>query len=367
MSTFDVQVGGKEAESDGRNVARMYVPTLQERVHTAMLGPFGLGLEIVNFILSMLIFLAYIAELYDADIYYSHSRLAVEAFATTFFIFDFALHLFVASDPWRYVFTAHGVIDLVTIIPSLVMFIDPNSRSSLMFVFRVLRICRALRVLRLAHYVQLKKHSFEYELLSRVNDYEMASELLDANATKTSALKDMLLARASVCPGSSTLILNLIRSYYIGQYIKRPTWRKKWIREYLDGMTYQVFPIMFSNRFHRRKFDVVARHMYEKYCVLLVSALSTKENWNAGSSCDTTPVNPIQLVPFGSRIREGDIGFVIAKSASDVMGIVNSYGYWDDSSGGGRRQSENLLSPTRLLQIEPRTIDGENLRKTLIM
>lgn len=46
----------------GRSVAHVYVPTLQERVHVSMLGPFGLALELINFALSMLIFFAYIAE-----------------------------------------------------------------------------------------------------------------------------------------------------------------------------------------------------------------------------------------------------------------------------------------------------------------
>lgn len=46
----------------GRSVAQVYVPTLQERAHVALAGPYGLALELVNFALSMLIFFAYIAE-----------------------------------------------------------------------------------------------------------------------------------------------------------------------------------------------------------------------------------------------------------------------------------------------------------------
>ncbi|POM78296.1 Hypothetical protein PHPALM_4190 [Phytophthora palmivora] len=523
-------------------------------------GPCGLALEIVNFALSMLIFFAYIAELYDQDIYFSHSRTAVEMVATTFFIFDFGLHLFVATDPWKYVFSAHGMIDLVTIIPSLIVFIDPGRRSDLMFVFRVLRIFRVLRVLRLAHYIQFKKHGFEYELgvfilstiavilcaagifqalesdeydedqklqfheslyfvlvtvstigkvfdmvislrapnwamfiigiftivpaeanklnalakqnnswdkevsvkssghvivsgynlsastvleflqefyhpsrgsiqldvifisdeppslelmcilekqkyrrktsylrgslmkerdqcrvkmasatavfflannrhepaqqdaatilhavsirnyadscgkhvdiyvqlLSRVHEYEMSSMLLGANATKTSALKDMLLARAAICPGSSTLILNLIRSYHLGQYAKRRKWSKAWIHEYLDGLTYQIFPIIFPSRFDHRKFGVVARHIYERYGALLISTFIKKaDRENYGSQ------GAVSLAPFGSFIYEG--------TASDVIRIVNSYGYWEECSDGERRPSANLMtSPVRV-------------------
>ncbi|EEY59638.1 uncharacterized protein PITG_12221 [Phytophthora infestans T30-4] len=532
-------------------------------------GSYGLALELVNFALSMLIFLAYIAELYDQDIYYSHSRFAVEVVATSFFIFDFGLHLFVANDPWKYVFSGHGMIDLVTIIPSLIVFVDPGTRSNLMFVFRVLRIFRILRVLRLARYIKFKKHGFEYELgvfifstiavilcaagiyqalesdgydeddkleyhdslyfvlvtvstigygdvtprtllghvfvivaiiaiftivpaevnklnalaklskpwdkevtvkasghvivsgynlsaitvleflqefyhpsrgsihldvvfisdeppspellcvlekqkyrrrtsylrgslmkerdqcrvkmasatavfflannrnepakqdaatilhavsirnyadtcgkhvdiyvqlLSRVHEYEMLSALLGANATKTSALKDMLLARAAVCPGSSTLILNLIRSYHVGQYTKRRVWSKGWIHEYLDGLTYQIFPIMFSSRFDDRKFGSVARHMYEKYGALLFSIFSRNCSADEGTHGGT-----VYLAPFGTLISEGDIGFVIAKSASDVIRIVNSYGYWESESEEDLRSSASMLtSPVRI-------------------
>ncbi|OWZ08324.1 hypothetical protein PHMEG_00019148 [Phytophthora megakarya] len=510
----------------------------------------------------MVIFFAYIAELYDKDIYYSDSRTAVEMVATTFFIFDFGLHIFVASDPWKYVFSALGMIDLVTIVPSLIVFIDPGRRSNLMFVFRVLRIFRILRVLRLAHYIQFKKHGFEYELgvfilstiavilcaagifqalesdeydedrklqfhdslyfvlvtvstigygdisphtvlghvfvivviigiftivpaevnklnelakqnkpwdkevavkssghivvsgynlsattvleflqefyhpsrgsihldvvfisdeppslelicilekqkyrrrtsylrgslmkerdqcrvkmasatavfflannrhepaqqdaatilhavsirnytdscgkqvdiyvqlLSRVREYEMSAMLLGANATKTSALKDMLLARAIICPGSSTLILNLIRSYHLGQYAKRRKWCKAWIHEYLDGLTYEIFPITFSSRFEHCKFGIVARHIYEKYGALLIST-SNKDSQGA-----------VHLAPFSSFIQEGDIGFVIARTASDVIHIVNTYGYWEESSERERRVSPSLVtSPVRV-------------------
>ncbi|KAG6574504.1 Calcium-activated potassium channel slowpoke [Phytophthora cinnamomi] len=316
----------------GRSVARVYVPTLQERVHVAMLGPFGLALEVINFALSMLIFLAYIAELYNQSIYYSDSRTAVEMIVTSFFIFDFGLNMFIAAEPWKFVFSARGMIDLVTIIPSLIVFIRPGSRSNLMFVFRVLRIFRILRVLRLARYIKFKKHGFEYELgvfiLSTIavilcaagiyqaleSDHYGEDEKLQFHdslyfvlvTVSTIGYGDitprtllghifvivMIIGIFTIVPAevnklnelakqsnawdkevdvkstghvivSGTLILNLIRSYHLGQYAKRRTWGKAWIHEYLDGLTYQIFPIIFSSRFDHRKFGVVARHIYE--------------------------------------------------------------------------------------------------------
>ncbi|KAK1930608.1 Calcium-activated potassium channel subunit alpha-1 [Phytophthora citrophthora] len=181
------------------------------------------------------------------------------------------------------------------------------------------------------------------QLLSRVYEYEISSMLLGATVTKTSGVKDMLLARAAVCPGSSTLILNLIRSYHLGQYAKRRKWGKAWIHEYLDGLTYQVFPMIFSSRFGHQKFGVVARHIYENYGALLISIFNRNADQDASSrGCS------VQLAPFGSFIREGDIGFVIARTASDVIRIVNSYGYWEGVEENLRASASLLATPVRV-------------------
>ncbi|KAF1771930.1 NAD(P)-binding domain [Phytophthora cactorum] len=520
---------------------------------------------------------------------------------TSFFIFDFGLHLFVANDPWKYVFSGHGMIDLVTIIPSLIVFVDPGTRSNLMFVFRVLRIFRILRLgvfilstiavilcaagiyqalesdeydnddklefhdslyfvlvtvstigkhndlyfkyllenlitkslvcaligygdvtprtllghvfvivaiiaisrsnklnalaklsnpwdkevvvkssghvivsgynlsastvleflqefyhpsrgsihldvvfisdeppspellcvlekqkyrrrtsyLRgslmkerdqcrvkmasatavfflannrnepaqqdaatILHAVSIRnytdtcgKHVDIYvQLLSRVYEYEMSSALLGANA-KNSALKDVLLARAAVCPGSSTLILNLIRSYHLGQYAKRRKWSKGWIHEvqywpqqlhtrtviilsmmllllsqYLDGLTYQVFPIIFSSRFDDRKYGVVARHMYE-----IGTVQQVKEHTAVLFICPLLA----RLLAKGKRRR---VTIIVVKfhinqrvsaqqgyrTASDVIRIVNSYGYWENDPKGPQIVCEFVDSPVRV-------------------
>lgn len=45
-----------------RSVARVYEPSLQEKARSVLEGQWGLYLEIANFLLSMLIFSIYIAE-----------------------------------------------------------------------------------------------------------------------------------------------------------------------------------------------------------------------------------------------------------------------------------------------------------------
>ncbi|GMF35867.1 unnamed protein product [Phytophthora fragariaefolia] len=315
-------------------------------------------------------------------IYFSDSRTAVEMILTSFFIVDFGLHLFIAIEPWKFVLSPHGIIDLVTIIPAVIVvglsfsvkriysvltaqfflqFIDPGygditphtllghvfvivmiigiftivpaevnklnalakqsnqwgkevvvrssghvivsgynlsassvlvflqefyhptrgsihldvvfmsddpPSSELLYILGKQKYRRRTSYLRgslmkevdkcrvkmasataifflansrhepaqqdaatILHAVSIRNyvdscgnHADIYvQLLSRVYEFEMSSVLLGANATKTSELKDMLLARAAVCPGSSTLILNLIRSYHLGQNAKQPS------------------------------------------------------------------------------------------------------------------------------------------------
>lgn len=69
------------------------------------------------------------------------------------------------------------------------------------------------------------------QLLAHQEQHEMASLFLGANTTTTSTLKSMILARAAVCPGASTLLLNLLHSVDVSEYSKRQSWNKLWIQE----------------------------------------------------------------------------------------------------------------------------------------
>lgn len=69
------------------------------------------------------------------------------------------------------------------------------------------------------------------QLRSRHEQHEVASQFLGANTTRTSKLRTMIIARAAVCPGASTLILNLLQSVELADYSKRQSWSKLWIQE----------------------------------------------------------------------------------------------------------------------------------------
>uniref|UniRef100_K3WYL8 Uncharacterized protein n=1 Tax=Globisporangium ultimum (strain ATCC 200006 / CBS 805.95 / DAOM BR144) TaxID=431595 RepID=K3WYL8_GLOUD len=90
------------------------------------------------------------------------------------------------------------------------------------------------------------------QLSSREEEFETTADFLGAITTRTSALKSMILARSALCPGASTLILNLLHSPDIAEYSKRNKWSKVWIQE--------IFPIIFSERFQFEKYEEVARN-----------------------------------------------------------------------------------------------------------
>ncbi|TYZ64091.1 hypothetical protein PybrP1_009118 [[Pythium] brassicae (nom. inval.)] len=547
------------------SMARVYVPSLREKTRAALEGRWGLYLEATNFALSVLIFSVYIAELYTDGFSSSVAHRCIELCVTLFFIFDLALHLFAAPNPWSYLLSPHGIIDLLTIIPSVIVFLVPATRSQLFFVLRVLRIFRALRVLRLKQFIRFKKSKFDYELavfilssvavvlcaagmfhaleeshyishgdsldfhealyfvlvttatigygdisprttmgqmfvivliigiftivphevsklnrlakqshdwdkdyvsksnasghvivsgselttdavldflrefyhasrgnihldvvflsdlppsrelarvlttekyrwrtcylrgnltnsadqqrvqlgnttavfllankqlsrdpveqdaatvlhtlsvrnfadsngasmgiytqlLSQQEQHEMTSQFLGANATRTSKLRTLILARAAVCPGASTLILNLLQSVDLSDYSKRESWSKLWIQE--------LFPMVFTDKFQFEKFEDVARNVFERYGAILLTVYDKKIQRVARSGSEDGSVNGasrMPLAPFQSYICEGDIGFVMAKSASVVLHIVNTYGFWQQEEGEecGERQ-----------------------------
>lgn len=71
-------------------------------------------------------------------------------------------------------------------------------------------------------YVQLGSHD---------EDCEMTSSLLGASSIQTPVLQNMILARGAVCPGASTLILNLVHSMDSSEYKTKSDPTKLWVHE----------------------------------------------------------------------------------------------------------------------------------------
>jgi potassium large conductance calcium-activated channel subfamily M alpha protein 1 len=156
--------------------------------------------------------------------------------------------------------------------------------------------------------VYLQRLTFTSDKANLNNEEEeeedMACFLLGANIMKIIPLQHAMLARASICPGTGVFLLNLIRSVDINvQYAKyRPFWNDSfshtsscvWLDEYIDGMSYQIYPIIFSKKFRGLLFEQVVEEIYRHYRAI-VFALHVKNHMTHGT----------KLCPFGHVLQEG--------------------------------------------------------------
>jgi len=76
---------------------------------------------------------------------------ALEWFFTIAFTLEYAARLACVRHPWRYARSAFGVIDLLAILPSYLVFFFPGANA--LIDVRVLRLLRIFRLLKLGHYV----------------------------------------------------------------------------------------------------------------------------------------------------------------------------------------------------------------------
>lgn len=90
---------------------------------------------------------------------------------TIFFSIEYILRIITDKKPGRYIFSAMGLIDIIAIIPSLLLFVTPQISPAV----RLLRILRALRILRLFRVIRLARSSTKKASRKRTKE---AKELL---------------------------------------------------------------------------------------------------------------------------------------------------------------------------------------------
>jgi voltage-gated potassium channel len=90
-----------------------------------------------------------------------HARLkgpfdAAEWFFTALFTLDYAARLLSVERPWRYARSFFGIVDLLSVLPSYLALIFPETQS--LIDVRVLRLLRVFRIFRLTHYLTEYQH-----------------------------------------------------------------------------------------------------------------------------------------------------------------------------------------------------------------
>ena len=83
---------------------------------------------------------------------YLHIFLVIEWFFTIFFTIEYILRLYCVHKPWKYATSFFGVIDLLAIIPTYLMFFMAGAQS--LIVIRSLRLLRVFRIFKIGSYME---------------------------------------------------------------------------------------------------------------------------------------------------------------------------------------------------------------------
>lgn len=83
---------------------------------------------------------------------YNDELYAIEWIITITFTIEYILRILAVKEPWRYVFSLYGLIDLLAILPTFLSLLFPQTRYLL--VIRALRLMRVFRIFKLTHFVK---------------------------------------------------------------------------------------------------------------------------------------------------------------------------------------------------------------------
>ncbi|KAK1946844.1 Calcium-activated potassium channel subunit alpha-1 [Phytophthora citrophthora] len=135
-------------------------------------------------------------------------------------------------------------------------------------------------------------------------------------ALNTSQLRTAIVARNVVCPGAIALILNLIYSPVERHLTQGRRSRTPWVTEYAGGLQNLLFPVVLPENFDGLLFEDAAEQLYLRFHVMLVALYDRTAKLFGEKST--------RLCPFGERLEENDLVFVIAPSASVAQHAVDS-------------------------------------------
>ena len=105
--------------------------------------------------LILAIILSIIAVMFEsvAEVRNEHGQLlnVIEWIFTILFTIEYGLRIVSLGQPWRYIRSFYGLVDLIAILPTYISMFVPGSQY--LMVIRVLRLLRIFRVLKLAQYL----------------------------------------------------------------------------------------------------------------------------------------------------------------------------------------------------------------------
>jgi len=113
--------------------------------------PAGKFFDVVLLITILLSVLVIMLESVDSiEIKYANAFEITEWFFTILFTFEYVARILCARRPLRYIFSFYGVVDLLSILPTYLMFLESEEIHRL-GVIRAVRLLRAFRIFKLGH------------------------------------------------------------------------------------------------------------------------------------------------------------------------------------------------------------------------
>ncbi len=112
----------------------------------------GLAFDIALLVFIVLsILLVMLESIEDINAKYDTLFSVAEWVVTIMFSVEYAMRIFVSKKPLKYVFSALGIIDLLSILPKYLAFFALGSNA--LIAIRALRLLRVFRLLKLARYI----------------------------------------------------------------------------------------------------------------------------------------------------------------------------------------------------------------------
>ncbi|TYZ60874.1 hypothetical protein PybrP1_001446 [[Pythium] brassicae (nom. inval.)] len=153
-------------------------------------------------------------------------------------------------------------------------------------------------------------------------------------ALNTPRMRTAILARSIVCPGATALLLNLVYSASERDVDEAKASNVPWVAEYAHGLQHQIFPVFLPSFYDGMLFETAAALLYNNFHIVFVAVYDKIGVHNHGMR--------VSLCPFGQALREDEIGFFIAPSASFANHAVEKL----SSRELGNRPRVNSRLPT---------------------
>ena len=113
---------------------------------------YGKAFDVTLLVLILISIVATMLETVNSiRIEYRTALVVVEWIVTIFFTFEYILRIYSSKNPWSYIFSFYGIVDLLSIFPTYFSFFNPTAKS--LAVIRSLRLLRVFRVLKLGGFL----------------------------------------------------------------------------------------------------------------------------------------------------------------------------------------------------------------------